>query len=85
MVSDVLEKNATAEDRSNHVDIADLLIRQYRKEHIAITPVEVKQDPIKNPTFLKIKEHVKLGNIEEIALLIEDLDLEMVGCKRLNN
>ncbi|MEJ1730382.1 DUF6371 domain-containing protein, partial [Escherichia coli] len=28
VVSDVLEKEATFEDRANHVDIADLLIRQ---------------------------------------------------------
>jgi hypothetical protein len=27
MISDVLEKNATEEDRDNHVDIADLLIQ----------------------------------------------------------
>jgi hypothetical protein len=32
VVSDVLEKNATFEDRANHVDIADLLIKQQRKE-----------------------------------------------------
>jgi hypothetical protein len=31
MISDVLEKNATEEDRNNNVDIADLLIQQYRK------------------------------------------------------
>lgn len=85
MVSDVLEKSATDEDRDNHVDIADLLIRQYQKEHIAITPVEENRDPMKNPTFLKMKEYAELGNMEEIALLIEDLDLEMVGYRKLNN
>lgn len=83
MVSDILEKNATAEDRNNNVDIADLLIRQYRKEHIAITSVEEKKDLMKNPAFLKMKEYVKFGNEEEIALLIDDLDLEMVGYKKI--
>ncbi len=31
VVSDILEVNATVEDRKNHVDIADLLIRQQRQ------------------------------------------------------
>ena len=31
-VSDILEVNATTEDRDNHVDIADLLIQQHRQE-----------------------------------------------------
>ena len=83
MVSDILEKSATAEDRDNHVDIADLLIRQYRKEHISITTVEERRDPIKHPTFLKMKELVNLSNTEELALLIDDLGLEMVGYKRI--
>ncbi len=82
-VSDVLEKNATAEDRDNHVDIADLLIRQYRKEHISITPVEEERDPMKNPAFLKMKEYVNISNAKEIALLIEDLGLEMVGYQKI--
>lgn len=32
-----------------------------------------------------MREYVVLGNTEEIALLIDDLDLEMVGYKKLNN
>jgi hypothetical protein len=36
VVSDVLEKNATFEERANHVDIADLLIRQQREERVAV-------------------------------------------------
>lgn len=82
-VSDVLEKNATVEDRNNHVDIADLLIRQYRKDHIPITPVEEKRDPMRNPAFLKMKEYVDLSNAEELAFLIDDLELEMVGCVKM--
>jgi len=38
---------------------ADLLIRQHRKEYIPIMPVEERRDPMKNSTFLKVKE---LGN-----------------------
>ena len=83
MISDVLEKNATEEDRNNHVDIADLLIRQHRKDHIPITPVEERRDLMKHPTFLKLKELVNISNMEELALLIDDLDLELVGYKRI--
>lgn len=83
MISDVLEKNATEKDRINHVDIADLLIRQHRKEHIPITTVEERRDPMKHPTFLKMKELVNISNMEELALLIDDLELEMVGVKRI--
>lgn len=83
MVSDILETSATAEDRINHVDIADLLIRQHRKEHICITPVEERRDPMKHPTFLKMKEFVNLTNEEELAYLIGDMDLELVGVKRI--
>lgn len=82
MVSDVLKKSSTAEDRNNHEDIADLLIRQYRSEHLSITPVEEKRDPMKNPTFLKIKEYVRLGCEEEFAFLIDNLGLKMVGVRR---
>ncbi len=63
VVSDVLEKHATVEDRACHVDIADLLIRQYRKEHIAIAPVEKYEDPRLHPTFLKLRGMVGVGAI----------------------
>lgn len=83
MISDILEKNATEKDRINHVDIADLLIRQHRKEHLLITPVEERRDPMKHPTFLKMKELVDISNAEELALLIDDLDLKLVGVKKI--
>ena len=38
-VSEILEKSATAEDRNNHVDIADLLIRQYRNNIFLSRPL----------------------------------------------
>jgi hypothetical protein len=89
-VSDVLEKEATFEDRANHVDIADLLIRQHRKEHIEITPVERYEDPRMHPTFLKLKGLLGMGSLEELAdvgywkelaLLVNELDLEVEGVK----
>ena len=84
-VSDILEKSATEEDRINHVDIADLLIRQHRKEYIPIIPVEEQRDPMKNPIFLKMKELGNIGNEKEVARLIEEMELEMVGVKRFGN
>ena len=85
MISDVLEKSATEKDRINHVDIADLLIRQHRKEHLLISPVEERRDPMKNPTFLKVMEMANINNAEELALLIDELDLEMVGYKKIGS
>ncbi|MFA5229356.1 MAG: DUF6371 domain-containing protein [Candidatus Paceibacterota bacterium] len=81
-VSDVLEKEASFEDRARHVDIADLLIRQHRKEHMAITPVEQYEDPRMHPTFLKLKGLVGGCDMEEVALLVAGLDLEVVGWQR---
>jgi len=78
-VSDVLEKEATFEDRANHVDIADLLIRQHRKEHMDITTVERYEDPRLHPTFLKLKGLVDVGSLEKLAFLINELDLEVEG------
>jgi len=78
-VSDILENSASEEDRINHVDIADLLIRQHRRKYIPISPVEEHRDPMKHPTFLKVMELAKFSNAEELAMLIDDLDLEMVG------
>jgi len=88
MVSDVLEKSASSEDRTNHVDIADLLIRQHRKERIEVEVVRERQDPLLHPTFLKLKGLVgvayleDLGNLEELALLVAGLDLEVEGVKK---
>lgn len=38
-----------------------------------------------NPVFLKMKEYVDLSNAGEVDLLIDDLDLEMMGYRDLNN
>ena len=90
-VSDVLEKEATFEDRANHVDIADLLIRQQREERVE---VEVaggfgscgscgeSRDAMSHPTFLKLKKLLGASNMEEVALLVAGLDLEVVGWQR---
>ncbi|MDD4033580.1 MAG: DUF6371 domain-containing protein, partial [Bacteroidales bacterium] len=95
-VSDVLEKEATFEDRANHVDIADLLIRQQRKERVEVEVaggrggfegfgepggVVAHGDALLHPTFLKLKEMVGGCDIEEMAVLVNELDLEVEGVK----
>jgi len=82
VVSDVLEKSATVEDRANHVDIADLLIRQHRKERINVEVADGPGDALSHPTFLKLKKWLGAGNMEEVALLVAGLDLEVVGWRR---
>ncbi|MDD4033219.1 MAG: hypothetical protein PHS48_08260, partial [Bacteroidales bacterium] len=88
VVSDVLEKNATVEDREKHVDIADLLIRQHRKERINVEVAEGPRgfvepgDAMSHPTFLKLKKWLGAGNLVEVALLVAGLDLEVVGWRR---
>jgi len=107
VVSDVLEKEASFEDRANHVDIADLLIRQWREERVEVEVAEGRGgfegfegfgkpggfeepgkcgnfgepgDAMSHPTFLKLKKWLGAGNMEEVALLVAGLDLEVVGC-----
>ena len=88
VVSDVLEKSASSEDRANHVDIADLLIRQHRKEQIDVEVAEgfggfmESGDALSHPTFLKLKKWLGAGNMEEVALLVAGLDLEVEGWRR---
>ncbi len=94
VVSDVLEKEASFEDRANHVDIADLLIRQQREEHVAVGEdggrggfegfggcgsCGESGDTMSHPTFLKLKKCLRASNMEEVALLVAGLDLEVVG------
>lgn len=103
VVSDVLEKEATFEDRARHVDIADLLIRQQREEHVDVVvaggrggfggfegcgksgcfeePGELG-DPLSHPTFLKLKKWLRASNMEEVAILVAGLDLEVEGVKK---
>jgi len=94
-VSDVLEKEATFEDRANHVDIADLLIRQQREERVEVEVADgpggsgeprgygEPGDPLFHPTFLKLKKLLGVdNNMEEVAFLVAGLDLEVVGWRK---
>lgn len=82
IVSDLLEKNATQEDRAAHIDIADLLIRwmQERKDDLppADEPLPCPQ-PAENPTFRQVHQYIPQEHHAEMLALIEDLGLEVVG------
>lgn len=65
-VSDYLERVATPEDRENHVDIADLLIRDNKE------PARDSQ----SQTFLAIREFISPEYHGELEQLIDDLDLD---------
>ncbi|MDD3945917.1 MAG: hypothetical protein PHS38_14575 [Bacteroidales bacterium] len=36
--------------------------------------------PLSHPTFLKLKKLLAVDDMEEVALLVAGLDLEVVGC-----
>jgi hypothetical protein len=106
VVSDVLEKEASFEDRANHVDIADLLIRQQREERVEVEVAGGRGGfegfgepgkpgcfgepggfgesgtPLLHPTFLKLKKLLAVDNMEEVAILVAGLDLEVEGYRR---
>ena len=39
-------------------------------------------DPLSHPTFLKLKKWLRASNMEEVALLVAGLDLEVEGVKK---
>ena len=43
---------------------------------------EESVDPLSHPTFLKLKKLLGASNMEEVALLVAGLDLEVVGWRR---
>ena len=67
-VSDILQKNATDEEREQHIDIADWLIK-WKLEPRSESPAQM------NRTFQKVAKYFSLEHHEEILALIEDLDL----------
>ena len=67
-VSDLLERVASPEDRNNHIDIADLLIREM------LNPVTGE------PSLEEIVSRLS----EETRKLIKDLDLVAIGASRID-
>lgn len=72
-VSNLLEANATDEEREQHIDIADWLIKW---------KIEPQQKPRQiNPTFLRVAKYFSSEYHEEVLQLIEDFDLEFWGAE----
>lgn len=69
-VSDILQKNATEEEREQHIDIADWLIK-WKLEPRSEAPAQM------NRTFQKVAKYFSPECHEEILGLIEDFDLEV--------
>lgn len=69
-VSDYLMKNATQEDHENHIDIADLLLREN-------SAAQTTQKPISILEYFSEEYH------DEISQLIEELDLIPVSISKL--
>lgn len=66
-VSDLLERVASKEDRENHIDIADLLIREM------LNPVP------REPSL----EEIVAGLPEVVKRLIEELELATISVEKL--
>ena len=73
-VADLLQKHGTEQDRADHIDIADWLIRWHR------TP-----NPRADATFTAVAQYFSPEVHEEIRALIHDLDLEFVGVEKLED
>lgn len=71
-VADLLQKHGTEQDRADHIDIADWLIRWHR------TP-----NPRADATFAAVAQYFSPEVHEEIRALIHDLDLEFVGVEKM--
>jgi len=68
-VSDILQKNATKEEREQHIDIADWLIK-WKLEPRSEGSAKM------NRTFQKVAKYFSPEYHEEILALIEDFELE---------
>ena len=77
IVSDLLERNATQEDRDAHIDIADLLIRWVHSYSSSQAVCSI------NPVFQEIQKYISSEYYQEVLALIEDFDLEVVGVKKI--
>ena len=87
IVSDLLEKNATQEDRDAHIDIADILIR--RQLGMPSYSVQKPQSPppdelyADNPVMREVIKYISPECWGNVDALIRELDLEFIGVTRM--
>ena len=83
--STILEDNATPEDRTAHIDIADYLIRCHyhpeRSEGSPVPPVPLHTgtEQYTNPVAREVAQYFSASVMPEVAALIDDLDLEITA------
>lgn len=86
IVSDLLEKNATQEDRDTHIDIADILIRRQlgMPSYSAPKPQAPPPDELyaDNPVMREVMKYISPEYWDNVDALIRELDLEFVGVTR---
>jgi hypothetical protein len=87
-VSDLLEENATDEDRENQIDIADLLIRWHLQggqssQNVSTVPPSTKTErqlpQFTNPVTAEVAKYFSPEFLPELDALITDLDLVPVS------
>ena len=87
MVSDYLQKNATAEDRRKGADIADILIRWMKSNPAYVAPKpESPPSPQlypDNPVMQEVMKYISPQYWDAVNDLIKELDLELVGVTRM--
>lgn len=85
-VSDFLEKSATQEQRDAYIDIADILIAEMQERNAGVSSPNKEPPPAElvstNPVFLEVQKYISPEYWENVAALIEELDLEFVGVTR---
>lgn len=86
IVSDLLEKNATQEDREVHIDIADILIRRQLGMPSYSVPKPQTPPPDElysdNPVMREVMKYISPEYWDNVDALIRELDLEFVGVTR---
>lgn len=75
-VSPILQQNATAQDRANHIDIADWLIRYL------VNPPDpsIKQH---SRAYLLAAKYISPEYQEQVEALINDLGLDFLGAEKM--
>ena len=72
-ITDFLKNKATEEDLANGADIADILIRWKTSQNEQINEAD------ENPILKELRRYFSPEYLDEVAALVEELDLEIVG------
>lgn len=86
VVSDLLERTATQEQRDAHIDIADILIDWRSPLSGILSPPPIVREPAdlyrNNPVMQEVMKYISTEYWENMDALIRELDLELVSIKR---